>query len=68
MAREPRTPATTQADPTAPRPVDETGRTLDGWGLPVNGPARLAALAAAGKPDPLDDPAAWGAAPAETQD
>lgn len=57
MAREPKT---TQDDPTAPRPTDEAGRVLDGWGLPVNGPARAAALAEAGKPDPLEDPSAWG--------
>lgn len=43
-------PKTTQADPTQPRPVDATGRTIDQWGLPVSGPARLKALG--GKPDP----------------
>ncbi len=55
-------PQTTQADPTQPRPVDATGRTLDQWGLPVSGPARLKALG--GKPDPaLDAPAEPAAAP-----
>lgn len=43
-------PKTIQADPTQPRPVDATGRTLDQWDLPVSGPARLKALG--GKPDP----------------
>lgn len=45
-------PKTTQGEPTAPRPVDQNGRTLDEYGLPLNGPARLAALD--GKPDPRD--------------
>ncbi|GAN14151.1 hypothetical protein I6G65_15925 [Sphingomonas paucimobilis] len=44
---------TAQADATQPRPVDATGRTLDQWGLPLSGPARLAALD--GKPDPALD-------------
>lgn len=51
-------PKTTQADATQPRPVDDTGRTLDQWGLPLSGPARLAALQ--GNPDP----ALAGTAPA----
>ncbi|MFV3460642.1 hypothetical protein [Sphingomonas sp. DC2300-3] len=54
---------TTQADPTAPRPVDPDGRQRDDWGLPLNGPARARALGLAGKPDPRDDPAAWAPAP-----
>lgn len=37
----------------------KTGRPLDQWGLPVNGPARAAALEELGMPDPNDDPAAW---------
>lgn len=59
MAREPKT---TQAEPTAPRPVDADGRALDGWGLPLSGPARARALDEAGKPDPRDDPDAWSPA------
>ncbi|WP_343526948.1 hypothetical protein [Sphingomonas sp.] len=55
-------PKTTQADATKPRPVDETGRTLDQWDLPVSGPARLKALG--GKPDPALEVAAE-AAPAQ---
>jgi len=54
----------TQAEPTAPRPVTENGRVLDGWGLPLSGPARAAALAELRKPDPLADPAAWATSPA----
>jgi hypothetical protein len=37
----------------------KTGRPLDQWGLPVNGPARTAALEELGMPDPNEDPAAW---------
>lgn len=62
-------PKTTQADPTKPRPVDDTGRTLDQWGLPISGPARLKALA--GKPDPALDVAAEAqpaSSPATTSD
>lgn len=61
-------PKTTQADPTQPRPVNDTGRTLDQWGLPLSGPARLAALG--GKPDPaLEVPnEAQPAAPPVTPD
>lgn len=54
-------PVTTQAEPTRPRPVDANGRALDEWGLPLNGPARLAALAELGRPDPRDEPDAWPA-------
>ncbi|MGW8138974.1 hypothetical protein [Sphingomonas zeae] len=58
-------PTTIQDDATKPRPVDETGRTLDQWGLPLSGPARLAALK--GKPDPaLEAVAEAPAAPAPT--
>ncbi|MDQ1229274.1 hypothetical protein [Sphingomonas sp. SORGH_AS_0879] len=58
-------PKSSQAKATQPRPVDEAGRTLDRWGLPLSGPARLAALD--GKPDPAlaesaDQPAAEPAA------
>ena len=49
MAKAPE-PKFTQDDPTAPRPVSPEGRTLDTHGLPLNGPARVAALG--GKPDP----------------
>lgn len=60
MARKPATPDTTQAEPTQPRPIGEDGRALDAHGLPLGGPARIRALAELGKPDPRDDPAAWG--------
>lgn len=54
-------PKTTQDDPTQPRPVDpKTGRQLDEFGLPISGPARVARLAELRKPDPREDPAAWG--------
>ncbi|KQO58845.1 hypothetical protein [Sphingomonas sp. Leaf257] len=59
-------PKTTQADPTQPRPVDATGRTLDQWDLPVSGPARLKALG--GKPDPALAEAAPDAPPVATTD
>jgi len=36
---------------TQPRPTDDCGRELDAFGLPLNGPARLRALA--GQPDPI---------------
>lgn len=49
----------TQEDPTRPRPTDANGRALDEWGLPLSGPARVAALAEAGKRDPREDPEAW---------
>ncbi|WP_454280206.1 hypothetical protein [Sphingomonas sp. Marseille-Q8236] len=55
---------TAQADATQPRPVDETGRTLDHWGLPLSGPARLAALG--GKPDPALEAEAEAPVPATT--
>jgi hypothetical protein len=60
-------PKVTQAEPTAPRPVDGQGYQLDRWGLPLVGPARLRRLAELGKPDPDTDPAAWAppAAPAQ---
>ncbi|MBN8844794.1 MAG: hypothetical protein J0H88_16255 [Sphingomonadales bacterium] len=45
----PAEPEVTQADPTAPQPVDEaTGLVLDKHGLPISGPARLRWLADAG--------------------
>lgn len=50
--------------PTAPRKVDAQGRELDQWGLPLNGPARIRALAKLGKPDPNVAPEAWAAAAA----
>lgn len=49
-----------QDEPTRPRPVDGNGRQLDAHGLPLGGPARVAALAKIGKPDPFEDPQAWG--------
>jgi hypothetical protein len=48
-----------KGEATQPRPTDAAGRELDGFGLPVNGPARVRALA--GRPDPNVDPAAWDA-------
>ena len=50
-------PATTQDDPTAPRPVANNGLVLDAWGLPLCGPARVAALAGGADPA-LQPPAA----------
>lgn len=44
---------------TLPPARDAFGRLLDEWGLPVNGPCRVAALAALDLPDPLDDPKPW---------
>lgn len=64
MAREPKT---SQEEPTAPRPVDANGRTLDRYGLPISGPARAAVLAELKKPDPNEHPAAWGETPAPEQ-
>jgi hypothetical protein len=58
-AKQPKLPKTTQEVTTAAPPRDEFGRLLDGWGVPVNGPCRVAALAALGMPDPLVDPDAW---------
>lgn len=57
-----RDPKTTQDEPTAPQATDADGRIVDAFGLPVNGVARAAALATAGKPDPLVAPDAWAAA------
>lgn len=57
-------PDITQAEPTAPRPVDPDGRALDQWGLPLSGPARIRALTELKKPDPQVDPAAWAPVPA----
>jgi hypothetical protein len=48
-----------EAIDTQPPQRDAFGRLLDQWGVPVNGPCRVAALAAAGLPDPNDDPDAW---------
>jgi hypothetical protein len=48
--------APTQADPTAPRARDETGRELDEFDLPLSGPARRARLAELGKRDPREFP------------
>lgn len=56
-------PKKTQAEPTRPRPIDDAGRELDEFGLPLSGPARAAKLARLKKPDPRDNPEAWGAAP-----
>lgn len=51
-------PKRTQEKPTKPVAVDDNGRALDEFGLPLGGPARIAALAKAGKPDPREDPGA----------
>lgn len=51
-----------QSEATQPRPTDAAGRELDGFGLPLNGPARVGMLLELGLPDPNDDPAAWAAA------
>lgn len=51
----------TQAEPTKPRPHDPQGRELDGFGLPVSGPARLRRLAEMGRSDPNGDPDGWAA-------
>ncbi len=48
-----------QAEPTRPRPTDSAGRELDGFALPLSGPARKRALEQLNKPDPNDDPKAW---------
>ncbi len=53
----PRTPRTGTSDSagdgaTLPRPRNAAGLELDAHGLPINGPARIAALA--GKPDPAE--------------
>lgn len=50
---------TSQEQPTSTRPIDGQGREIDQWSLPINGPARLRALAAHGKPDPNTSPEAW---------
>lgn len=52
----------TQAQPTKPRPTDRKGRELDGFGLPLSGPARLRRLEELGKPDPNVEPQAWASA------
>ncbi len=50
----------TQEAVTAPQPrCPKTGRPLDQWGLPLNGPARVAALEAVDMPDPRDEPEVW---------
>ncbi len=63
MARAPKT-ETTQAEPTAPRATNATGRAIDEHGLPLSGPARIAALD--GKPDPRDIAAEAAVAEAAT--
>lgn len=50
-----------QGEATQPRPTDAAGRELDGFGLPLNGPARVGMLLELGLPDPNVDPAAWDA-------
>lgn len=52
------TPAESER-PTEPRPRDRSGRELDAWGLPRNGPARARALEKMGRPDPELDPKGW---------
>lgn len=56
------TSETTQAQPTRPRPTDGNGRELDGFGLPLSGPARRRKLEELGKPDPNVEPEAWASA------
>jgi hypothetical protein len=56
-----KTPATTQDEPTKPREIDANGFELDEFGLPLVGPARIAALA--GRPDPAEDPDGFAKAP-----
>lgn len=50
-----------QGDPTQPVARNAAGLEIDQWGLPVSGPARIAALVAIKKPDPNDEPDAWAA-------
>lgn len=45
--------------PTAPRTTDANGFELDQFGLPLCGPARIAALEILGKPDPNISPESW---------
>lgn len=52
-------PTITQEEPTRERPVDADGRVLDGWRLPLSGPARMRALASIGRADPVVDPTGW---------
>lgn len=54
-------PDTTQDQPTQPPARDAQGFELDEWGLPVTGPARIAALERLGRPDPIIDPEGWAA-------
>lgn len=56
-----KSPKTEQAEPTQPAATSAAGFALDRWNLPVSGPARAAALAELGKPDPDHDPDAWAA-------
>lgn len=51
-----------EGERTKPRPVDENGRPLDAWGLPLSGPARAAKLAELGKGDPHTNPEDWPSA------
>lgn len=55
MSKSPRA-AAPAAGATRARPTDKQGHQLDEHGLPVNGPARIRALA--GKPDPRGAPQA----------
>jgi len=57
-----KTPKSTQDPPTRPRPMSKDGRQLDGFGLPIAGPARIAALAKADKRDPREHPEDWATA------
>jgi hypothetical protein len=43
--------------------MSKEGRHLDGFGLPIAGPARLAALTKAGKRDPRHHPEDWTPTP-----
>ena len=57
----PTRPGISQERPTRPRAMSKDGRQLDGFGLPIAGPARIAALAKAGKRDPRRHPEDWAA-------
>lgn len=57
-----------QDAPTKARPVDASGHILDEWGLPINGPARMAVLTELGHDDPNDNPDAWPDAWPEARD
>ena len=64
MSGQPVPDAEASSPATAPVPrCAKTGRSLDQWGLPLNGPARVAALQELGLPDPHENPGAWDESP-----